>query len=94
MSKRAKVPGLPAQRSYKIPLCRIHGIKARKNDAGHWYCPECFETFAAAYLEGQIRGHSAGGVDLPVGVEDDRIEIPKVTPLQPNRAMRRAMGIR
>lgn len=95
MAKKHKIPGMRAER-IAPPLCSIHRTPTQKNDAGEWYCRSCFEEWAKAHLKIKGHGKSLGGLELPAGVQDERLTetIDGMQFVLPNRRQRRAMGVR
>lgn len=82
MGRKARVPGMRLERSFRIPECSVHGTQMQKNDVGEWFCIECFDSF----LNRQLGEKSRGGVVLPSRVEAPR---PSIKDIMPNRRWRR-----
>lgn len=94
MRKHARIPGMKAKRSFHVPRCSVHGTPTQKNDSGVWVCLTCADEWLEREVQRLTHGRSQGGVELPAGVADERIEAPSFRGLVPNRAQRRAMGVR
>lgn len=90
----SRVPGMKAGRSHRRPVCSVDPAhKVQRDPDGKWLCMDCFVGFANSVTQSkaEMAHKSVGGVELPGGVKDDRIEVPDVRPFMPNRAQRRRM---
>lgn len=69
MSRKDRVPGMAATKSYAIPRCSECETQMTRDDAGQWVCIPCFDKWLN---EVHFEGKSIGGVQLPSGVRDER----------------------
>lgn len=88
--KQGKIVGMRAT-SVAPPRCSVdasHNVE--KNDQGEWFCVECFNEWLGTFVEKRTRDHSIGGIELPVGVKDERRIKPDIKDVYLNRRVRRA----
>lgn len=81
-----------AYKSFAIPTCRVHRTNKhmrRDPETNKWFCLECADEFLKVELS-RRRRESLGGIVLPSGVEDPRVERASFKDVYPNRAARRA----
>lgn len=89
----SRVPGMKAGRSHRRPVCSVDPAHVViRDEDGRWVCRTCAVEFIQTFMDDAVEhAHkSEGGVELPIGVKDERIEPVNVTPFTPNRRQRRA----
>ena len=80
-SRKGRIPGT-AGPSFAVPLCSVHGTPCVRGADGAFVCPECMDEWLQ-----KMSGQTAGGVELPTGVRDERIL--GFRQMLPNRLARR-----
>lgn len=94
MRKQGKIVGTRAA-SVAPPRCSNDASHhVQKNEEGEWFCVECFNEWLGNFVEKRTRGHSIGGIELPVGVKDERRVTPDIRDVYVNRRIRRAAARR
>ena len=76
------MPGMRAASSARIPRCSVHRTSMVRDGRKGWVCPTCFTEWLNKDQT------SRGGVELPAGVQDERLTFERILP---NRRARRAV---